>query len=233
MVADPAAAAQSVAGHWYWLVCLPTFRFVMARFFWIVGLWIFLLWQVSRQPLHLTAAHPDRAAGLGLLEVAQSRLVVLVLAMAVIDSAALAEAYWNVALVREQVYLQFVMIGLFGVLIVHGPLLMFMGQLFQCRQAGIVAFDAFARTYTASFQKRWIGNEKPDYDVLLGSSDIQSLADLDSAFGNVKALRAIPITAETMIMIFVSAGIPHLPLLLLEYPLTDLIYEMVQRFVGI
>jgi hypothetical protein len=45
-VHDPgrAAGAMTLAGEWYWLVCVAAFRFLMLRWLWRLGLWCHLLW---------------------------------------------------------------------------------------------------------------------------------------------------------------------------------------------
>jgi len=49
-VADPIRAMNEfrLAGLWYWLVCLPLFRFLMFRWLWRIALWWCFLWRVAR-----------------------------------------------------------------------------------------------------------------------------------------------------------------------------------------
>src|SRR5208283_2214359 len=55
----------SSAGYWYTFVSIPIFQFILARWYMRLGIWFRLLWQISRLDLRLTAAHPDRAGGIG------------------------------------------------------------------------------------------------------------------------------------------------------------------------
>jgi len=52
----------SWAGYWYAFVSIPIFQFMLLRWYMRLLVWFRFLWQVSRLNLHLTAAHPDRAA---------------------------------------------------------------------------------------------------------------------------------------------------------------------------
>jgi hypothetical protein len=231
--AASAPASISMAGLWYWLVCLTLFRFVMVHFFWLLGLWIFLLWRLSRQTLNLTASHPDRAGGLGLLEVAQARLVVFVLALAVIDAAALAASFQNAELDEQQVYLHGFIVAVIGVLVVTGPILPLAGQRFRCRQTGIVEFNAMASTYSVGFRRRWIEPDSPDHGDILGSADIQSLSDLSNSYANVCAMRMLPVDRTLLFVILGCVAVPYAPLLLLKYPMIELITNVLQSALGL
>jgi hypothetical protein len=230
--ADPAVVAWSFASRWYWLVCLPVFRFIMARFLWLLGLWTFLVWRISRQTLNLAASHPDRAGGLGLLEVAQGQITLFVLALAVIDSAGLAETFQHVEPNELQVYSHVLLVIAVGVIAVCGPLVLLVPALFRCRRAGMVEFAALAHEYSVRFRRRWIGSPKPNYDDLLGSGDIQSLADLRNAYETVRAMRVLPVTRTLLLLIFGCVVVPHLPLLLLKYPISHLILDFAQTITG-
>ncbi|MGA9584328.1 MAG: hypothetical protein WBQ95_03315, partial [Terracidiphilus sp.] len=55
------------AGYWYVFVSIPLFQFLLVRWYLRLVIWFRLLWQISKLPLHLNAAHPDRAGGIAFL----------------------------------------------------------------------------------------------------------------------------------------------------------------------
>src|SRR5206468_6479490 len=57
----------TLAGYWYAFTSIPIFQFMLLRLYLRMALWFQFLWRVSRLNLHLTAAHPDRAGGIGFL----------------------------------------------------------------------------------------------------------------------------------------------------------------------
>jgi hypothetical protein len=67
--ATPSAGGTtlSLAGIWYGYVSIPTFQFLLLRWYFRLLIWTRFLWQVSRVELSLIPTHPDRAAGLGFL----------------------------------------------------------------------------------------------------------------------------------------------------------------------
>lgn len=209
------------------------FRFVMARFLWLLCMWSYLVMQMSRANLRLTAEHPDRIAGLGLVEIAQEKLLTVVVALAVIDAAALAETFQTVAVNEPQVYLHIFLITLIGLVVVCGPLLFLVGPLYRCQRASLVEHSAFAHDYAARFRQQWIvPNGRNRSDLLASGEDIQSLASLE-VYGRVRAMRVLPVSTRLFFVTFACAAVPHLPLLLLKYPMADLISDMMQKIIGL
>jgi hypothetical protein len=229
---DLALISGSLAGKWYWYVCLPIFRFVMIRFWFLLALWTYLIWRISRQTLHLTASHPDRAGGLGLLEVAQAQLVVFVLAMASLDAAALVETSQTAEPSESHVLMHVLLVTIAGAVIILGPLLFLVGQLYRARRDALVAFGALSQEYSRRFQQRWIGPGQPDYRDLLGSGDIQSLADLGNSFQNVQRMRVLLVNKTLLLVTVASAALPHVVLPLLKYPVTVLVLDLAKIIIG-
>jgi hypothetical protein len=222
----------SLAGQWYWYVCLPIFRFVIIRFWFLLVLWTYQIWRISRQPLQLTASHPDGAGGLGLIEVAQAQLVVFVLAMASLDAAALVEMSQTAGQTESQILLHVLLVAIAGVVIILGPLLFLVGPLYRARRDALVAFGDLAQEYARRFQVRWIGPGQPDYRELLGSSDIQSLADLGNSFQTVQHMRVLLVSKTLLMVTMACAALPHLVLPLLKYPITVLVSDLARIVIG-
>src|SRR4029079_4216597 len=57
----------SAARWWYALVALPMFQFLVYRALWRWGIWVQMLWRLSRLRLRPVATHPDLAGGLEFL----------------------------------------------------------------------------------------------------------------------------------------------------------------------
>jgi len=73
-VVDSAGWRLTPAGYWYAFVAIPTFQFILGRWYLRMGIWAWLLWRTSRLPLRLTCTHPDRTAGMAFL--GQNRQIV-------------------------------------------------------------------------------------------------------------------------------------------------------------
>jgi hypothetical protein len=57
---------------------------------------------------------------------------------------------------------------------------------------------------------------------MLGSADIQSLADMGNSFQFVRRMRMTPISLDTVMRLGLWSALPVLPLLLLVIPLSDI-----------
>jgi len=64
-------------------------------------------------------------------------------------------------------------------------------------------------------------------EQLLGSGDIQSLADLGNSFQVIRDIRPFPFGRDTVIQLVVFPLIPVLPLVLTIIPLEELIRKLV------
>jgi hypothetical protein len=68
--------------------------------------------------------------------------------------------------------------------------------------------------------------------MLLGTADLQSLADLNNSITVVRGMRLVPWSPRLLYSLGASAVIPMLPLLLFEYPFADLAAKFVSRLTG-
>ena len=71
---------------------------------------------------------------------------------------------------------------------------------------------------------RW----RPDGEPLIGSADVQSLADLGNSYELVREMRVLPFTRDAVIQLGVITLLPLAPLLLTMIPLEELLKRLVQ-----
>jgi hypothetical protein len=230
---DTAGAGGTLASWWYWAVCLTVVRFLLLRWVWRLGLWFHCLWQLSRLPLQLRAGHPDGVAGLGFLEVVHGHFLPLVLAISVELAASFAADIAAGAMALEDVYPAIFAIVLVDGLLFIGPLFVFAPKLWACRVNGVVDYMEFAERYVADFEAKWLRPDARPDEAPLGSSDIQSLADLGSSVERVRDMRVVPVSTRLLMQIAVTALLPMLPLALFKYPIADLAREVFSRLVGL
>ena len=222
----------AAAGWWYSIVCLTVFRFLFLRLLCRLLLWCYCLWALSRLPLRLVPAHSDGMAGLGELEVVHLHFAPLILAISSALAASFAVDIDAGAMTLDGVYPAIGAILILDAVLVVGPLLFFAGQLWACKVKGVGDYMMLAERYSARFERKWIDGAGPDED-LLGTGDIQSLADLTTAIGVVRRVRIVPISPGVMLNLAMVALIPMLPLLLFKYPMAELIGQMLGRLTGL
>jgi hypothetical protein len=232
---DPSVpvSEMTLTGQWYFLVCLPVFRFLLLRWIWRLGLWWRLLWRVSRLDLRLVPTHPDGVAGLGYLEVVHTTFIPAVFALAAIESAALAEDLAAGAIAFPAIYPDVALVMIVSALVVIAPLCVFAPKLWECRARGFADYMGLASRYVREFEAKWVSSPTAANEPLLGSSDIQSLADLSNSTARVRDLRLAPVSRRFVLSVAIAAALPFLPLTLFELPALQLAGKLLQRLAGL
>jgi hypothetical protein len=210
---------------------LLVFRFLLFRTAWKLALWGFFLWRVSRLELHLIPGHPDRAGGLGSLEGVHERFFPLVAALSVLECAALAESISTGRLAVTAVYPTLALLLLLDVVLFLSPLLVFTDKLWAGRTKGVGLYNGLAARYVKEFEAKWLEGTSRN-EPLLGTPDIQSLADLANAVGIVKGMRWITIGPRLLTVMTVALVGPLMPLVFFGYPLAELAQRFFSTLVG-
>jgi AcrR family transcriptional regulator len=122
---------------------------------------------------------------------------------------------------------ELVLVVLLLLAMVLGPLLVFVPQLARARRRGLREYGALAQRYVRGFEAKWLRGGAPAGEALVGSADIQSLADLGNSFEVVRTMRATPITREAILQVALATLAPIAPLLLTMMPLEELLKKLV------
>lgn len=225
---NPLTGGMTMSGAWYWIVCLSLFRFLMFRWCWHLGLWCHFLWRISRLRLHLVPTNPDGVAGLGSLELVHSQFAPLIMALSAVQAASIAEEISAGTMTIEAVYPQLVVLLMLCAALFLGPLLIFTFKLKNCRSQGLADYGAVAARYVNEFERKWVGADGAREPDLLGSSDIQSLADLSNSVTVVRNMRLAPISRRILLALAIPALLPMLPLVLFVFPIDTLAESLVK-----
>ena len=224
-VLEPARALRDVplAGLWYWIVCLPLFRFLMFHWIWRIALWCHFLWRLAKLDLHLVPIHPDGAAGLGYLEVVQTHFTTLVLAISIVVSASFAEEISSGKTVFEVIYPAIAFTLIVELALIFLPPCVFASSLRACQEKGLSDYMVFAARYVNDFEKKWLHAAAVPAEPLLGTSDLQSLADLSNSVGIVRNMRWVPVSTRLLMAVVIASLLPMLPLFMFKYPIAELV----------
>jgi hypothetical protein len=213
----------SLAGMWFGYVSLPIFQILYMRWYFRLFIWTRFLWQVSRIELSLVPTHPDRVGGLGFLANTVYAFTVLAVAHGAMLAGQLANRIFFVGAELTEFYPEIaVMVG-FLLCAVLGPLLVFTFQLAQAKRTGLREYGALAERYVREFDAKWLRGGAPADEPLVGSADIQSLADLGNSYEVVRSMRLAPITKEAILRLAAATLAPIVPLALTMMPLEQLL----------
>lgn len=218
---DP-EGTRTLAGTWYAFVAIPLFQFLTFRWGLRLVAWGAVLWRLHGLDLQLMPTHPDRAGGLGDLGVVQVALTPLAFGFSCLFVAGVAEhVLFAGADVRGRTMQLVAMVTATTALFV-APLFMFMPKLLGAKQRGLVEYGTLAARYARDFDTKWL-RAPPAADPLLGSADIQSLADMAGTFDIIREMRIVPIAQHQILLIAGAALLPSLPLVFFLVPLDEMI----------
>lgn len=214
--------SRTIAGAWYAFAAVPLFQFLTYRWALRLLAWGAVLWRLRGLDLHLMPTHPDRAGGLGGLGVVQVALTPLAFGFSCLFVAGAAEhALFAGADVRRQAIPLVAMVAAIAGVFV-APHLVFTPKLLGTKQRGQLEYGTLAAHYAHGFDAKWLRGHPPD-EALLGSADIQSLADMAGAFDVIREMRIVPIAQHQILLIVGAALAPALPLVFFLIPLDELI----------
>ena len=76
------------------------------------------------------------------------------------------------------------------------------------------------------FDAKWLRGGAPADEPLVGSGDIQSLADLANSFEVVKTMQIAPITKDAFLRLIIATLVPVVPLALTMMSLEELLKKL-------
>jgi hypothetical protein len=202
------------AGIWYGYVSLPLFQFILLRWYFRLFIWTRFLWQVSRIELSLVPTHPDRVGGLGFLTRAVYAFTPLAVAHGALLAGLISNRIFYVGATLPQFKAQIAVLVVFMMCVVFGPLLAFAPELARAKRSGDREYGTLAERYVREFDDKWMRGAAPADEPLVGSADIQSLADMANSFDVVRTMRLAPVTKQAVLQLAAATLAPVVPLVL-------------------
>jgi hypothetical protein len=231
--ATPAAGGSqlTLAGIWYGYVSLPCFQLLLLRWYFRLFIWARFLWQVSRIELRLVPTHPDRLGGLSFLSQAAYALTLLAVAHGALLAGSLAGRIFFLGAALPQFKAEIALLVIVVMCVILGPLLVFAPRLAAVKREGLREYGTLAERYVREFDAKWLRAGElragaPAEEALLGSADLQSLADLANSYEVVRTMSIAPITRQAILRLAAATLLPLAPLLLTIMPLEELLKKL-------
>jgi len=218
----------TLPGLWFSWVSNPILQFLMLRWIYRIAIWARFLWQISRIKLDLIPTHPDRNAGLGFLGGSAFAFSPLLAGISSMVAGLVASRIFYEGAKLTDFKLEILFLVAFGTMLVLGPLVVFAPQIMAAKRLGKREYGALAADFVRQFDRRWLRNEDGESTPLLGSGDIQSLADLDHAYAVVMEMRAVPFNRDMLVQILGATLAPFVPLVFTLIPLEELLDQMLK-----
>jgi hypothetical protein len=212
----------TLAGWWLGCVSLPLVQFILLRWYFRLFVWTRFLWRVSRIELRLVPTHPDRAGGLGFLSTVTYAFAPLLAGQGVLLAAVMANKIFYAGAKLTDFKLELIAWVAGMLFFVLMPLLVFIPRLARTKRVGLAEYGALAQRYVREFDEKWLRRAAPA-EPLVGSGDIQSLADLSNSFEVVNGMKLVPFGTDTLVKLVAISLAPVAPLVLTMIPLGDLV----------
>jgi hypothetical protein len=218
----------SLVGLWYHIVAVPIIQFFLYRWLWRFILWVRFLYDVSRLDLDLVPTHADGAGGLGFLGTAHTAFGILAFALSSVLSAAAAFLIVFEAAPLDAFKVHAIVMIVAAELLFLGPLTLFCPAMIRARQTWLREYSLLVLRYNRAFHQKWIEGGAAEHEPLLGSADIQSLADLGNSYEFIRGMKVVPFSVRVMLQLAVVTLLPALPLALLVMPIEKILDLLTQ-----
>jgi hypothetical protein len=111
------------------------------------------------------------------------------------------------------------------------PLTFFVVRLRQAQIRGTRLYGRLATRYTNSFEEKWFAANGSQSEPLLGTSDIQSLADLANSYEVVRVMRLVPFGKTMALRLAIVIALPLVPLIFTMVRVADVLAALVKLVV--
>jgi len=216
------------AGYWYVFVSIPIFQFMLLRWYLRFFIWFQFLWRISRLKLRLIATHPDRVAGIGFLGQTSYAFAPILFAQGAMLSGVVASRIFYEGKSLLAFKMEAASLILFYVFAVLSPLLVFAAPLGRAKRDGLSRYGLLSSRYVQGFDEKWIQGGAPKHEEIMGSGDIQSLADLGNSFAVVRETRLVPFGLTDVARLAAATAVPLLPLALTVFSLEELVTRLIK-----
>jgi hypothetical protein len=223
----PGTGTLTAAGLWFTFVSNPVLQFILLRWGYRLLIWARFLWQVSRIELDLIPTHPDRNGGLGFLGGSVYAFAPLLTALGAGVAGMIANRIFHQGASLAAFKLELVLLVGLGMLLLMGPLLVFAPKILAAQRQGLREYGAFTAEYMREFDRRWLRSGDRDGVALLGTGDIQSLADIGNAFTVIREMRPVIFSRTMLVQLTAATLIPFLPLVFTMIPLEQLLDRII------
>jgi hypothetical protein len=222
--------ALSGAGWWAGCVSMPIFQFLLLRWYFRIFIWARLLWQVSRIDLNLRPTHPDGKAGLHFLSTINRAYTPVLLAQGTVLAGMIANRIFYAGANLKSFSVELVGTAALIVFAILGPLLAFTPKLRAARHKGMEEYGTLGQRYAREFDNKWFQGGAAAGEPLVGSADIQSLADLHSSYLAVRDIGWAPFGLKNVLQLTVVTLLPVTPLLLTTFSPEQLLERVLKVF---
>ena len=224
-------AVISLAGMWYFLVAFPLYSLLLWRWLLRIALWWRLLWKASRLDLRLSPSHRDGAGGTAFLSSSVEAFSPFVFGCAALVAAGIADfvVYEGASPLDYQWHVAGFVV--FLLIVIAGPLLLFMRSLYEAKEEAAFRYDALASHQIQRIGNKWLPEGTVPEDNELSMPDFRAMTHLGHSVAAVHKMSFIPLNKEDVLKLVIIALFPFIPLLATQVPIGE-IFSVLLKVLG-
>ena len=215
----------SWAGGWSMFVSAPLLLILFFSWLWRILLWGRFLFRTSRLHLRLIAAHPDGASGLRFLNAAIFAFMPFAFTLGILAAGTVADRVAHERALLDRVEMTLLGLVVFVLLLVAGPLMVFVFNLHKQKIVGTFRYGLLAQRVGRDFEQKWLENYDKYGSEALQASDFSATTDLYGIASNVQNMSHFPFEVRALIALVVVTLLPFVPVALMAIPFKVILKE--------
>jgi hypothetical protein len=213
-------------GWWFLLVSRPVFQIFLFAWLWRVLLFGVLLKRVAGLGLDLVPNHPDRLGGLGFVPGFPVLFAPFAFALSCILASKWAhDIVWHGAHVRDFKLLAGLFVAVL-LLVCLSPLTVFMPLLKRTRRKALADYGNLIARHGRLVHREWIEGRPVADRALLEAPELGPACDIGAIHDSVVAMRNIPLTKASVLVLVLPAAVPLLIGATIEIPIVELLGKL-------
>jgi len=213
-------ATLTRAGWWHALVSTQLLLALLLGWVWRLAVWTRFLTYLTGFRLKLSAAHPDKAAGLLFLGHSIIAFAPVGFAIGAMFAGLVANHVWHMGKPLMS-FRNSAATLIFGVLVVvAAPLLVFMQRMAREWTRGIQLYGHLASRFAVVFEDKWFRQRFPVDPQVLDANDFSAAIDLSSYAQTAYQMRVYPADIRAFVFLAAMTALPLVPVIVFSIPLT-------------
>ena len=217
---------MSWAAGWSMFVSSPLLLILFFGWLWRILLWGRFLFRTSRLKLRLIATHPDGAAGLRFLNSAIFAFMPFAFTLGIITAGTIANRVAHERASLDNVEMTMLGLVVFVLLLVAGPLIVFVFTLHRERLTGTFEYGLLAQNVGRDFERKWLENYDKHGNDALEAPDFSATTDLFGIVSNIQGMSHLPFELKALIALVVVTLLPFVPVALMAIPFKVILKEI-------
>ena len=215
-------------GFWFVWVVRPISAVLLLAWIWRVLMLTLWFRRVAKLRPTLVPSHPDRAGGIGFLELLPLAFSLVTLAVSSILAARWAHEILQHDATLPQFRLPLLVFVVVWTLLMLMPLMCFTPLLVRARHRALLEYSTMVGMQGRLVYRRWIEGKDVGEQPILDAPEIGPVADANTLFEAVGRMRVALVSVRALVVILLPLALPMVIVAGLKVPLREVLVDLVK-----